>query len=106
MAASSEMPLPKSVLVFNWIVEQVTRCAEKLADIRLPAHKHQDDMQAIRAKASAAWERIPKAKELQQIYEMGLRDAQAKYERRVDLIVTALCEALDESADTLSGTRG
>ena len=125
MATSSEIPLPKSILVFNKIVEQVAQCAEKLADIRPPMHKHQDDVQAIQAKVNAAWECIPKAshtserdrlqaeiqgytaklEELQQSYELGLKDAQEEYERRADLVVKALCKALDESADTLLGSR-
>ncbi|RYC79880.1 hypothetical protein BFJ63_vAg17238 [Fusarium oxysporum f. sp. narcissi] len=126
MAASSEMPLPKSILVFNQIIEEVARCAEKLADIRSPAHKHQDDIEAIRAKINVAWERIletshtterdqlqveiqghtAKLEELQQSYASGFKDAWAEYERRADLAVKTLCEALNKSADTLLGSRG
>lgn len=125
MAASSENPLPKSILIFNQIVEQVAQCAEKLADIRLPTHKHQDDMQAIQAKVNAVWECIPKASHtseqdrlraeiqsyttkleaLQHSHELGLKEAWAEYERRADLAVKALCEALEESADTLLGSQ-
>ncbi|KAK1984442.1 hypothetical protein LZ30DRAFT_813806 [Colletotrichum cereale] len=119
------MPLPKSILIFNEIIEEVARCAGKLADIRSPAHKHQDGLEAIRSTISVARERVLRAthtterdqlqveiqgysaklEELQQGYELGLEDAWAEYERRADSAVTALCEALDESAGTLLGPR-
>ncbi|KAJ4243336.1 hypothetical protein NW762_014822 [Fusarium torreyae] len=123
MVAPSEIPLPKSILVFNGILEEVARCAEKLADIQSPVHKHQDDIEAIQSKISVARERMletshtternqllreiqgntAKLEELQQSYERGFKDAWDEYECRVDVAVKTLCEALNESAGTLLG---
>lgn len=120
MAASPKTSLPQSILIFNQIVEQVARCAERLADIRSPAHKHQDDVQAVYTKLRATWERISKSsyvseretlqaeirshtaelERLRRNYELGLKDAEAEYECRVDIVVKALCGALDESTST------
>lgn len=44
--------------------------------------------------------------ELHNSYERGFKDAWAEFERRADLVVKNLCEALDESAGTLLGSRG
>lgn len=125
MTASSNMSLPNSILVFNQIVEHVARCAEKLAGLQPLARKREDDMRAIRAKISTAWERIPqtshaierdrlqaeiqgyftKLRELEQNYDSGLGDTHEDYEHQADIAVKALCEALDEAADTLLGSR-
>ncbi|KAH7129643.1 hypothetical protein B0J13DRAFT_140881 [Dactylonectria estremocensis] len=121
MAASRDTSLPKSILVFNQIIEEVARCAEKLAGIRSPANKYKEDVQALRTKLDAVRSRIlqpdnmlerhalqaeiqghtAELERLERGYESGVRDAEAEYGRRVDTIVKAFCETLAESMSTV-----
>ncbi|KFA70705.1 hypothetical protein S40288_07601 [Stachybotrys chartarum IBT 40288] len=120
MAASCESPVLKSIIIFNQIIKEMTRCREKLAGIQSPGQQHQEDLRAARANLDVAWGRIfrtdklserhllqkeiqDNAGELQRLernYESCVRDVEAKYECQVNAIVRNLCEKLEPVIST------
>ncbi|KAF4469367.1 hypothetical protein FALBO_3734 [Fusarium albosuccineum] len=123
MVATRETPIPRTILVFNQVEQDVAQWGQKLAGIQSPAQKYEQEMMAVRAKLDAAWDRIFQTRDLSERsqlqaeiqahageqqrlesnYESGLADAEAEYERQVNTAVKACFEKLSESIHMVLG---
>ncbi|CAM1501685.1 Fc.00g036690.m01.CDS01 [Cosmosporella sp. VM-42] len=117
MAAPAESAVPKSLLSFRQIKQEVAQCEQSLAKILSPAQKHEENVKGVRANLQGAWDRVfqntdsskrpqlqaeiqnyvGQLERLELGYKAGLADAEAEYERQVDVVVKGLYERIGNS---------